>query len=344
MDPLSKKVRDIRIDFIRGISMFVIVIYHYSCALELKRIEGPYRFLWHYASGKWGDAFAIVFLIVTGYVLIQHYEQSMDILGFYKKRWMNIFPLFYLTWLCMYWVRVVEYRSLTWGGDPRTLVESLLGMDGYLKGHRDNYYLVGEWFLGAIIFVYILFPLLRHLYKKKRKLVSAVFIGSWIFLSETGLIEESTRINLWYCLFAVWIGMLFYRYKNWICKWWMAICSATVCMLLCCVDLSDHVNEIVLLYIFAIVAFVFLFNVPVNKLKEGGWMKRLIGFLGTYTYPVMLIHHVLLYWGIKVLQIVKIDLNFGEIFVVIGIYIAAWGWKKGTDQIFGKIGMIKKEA
>ena len=32
------KERDFRLEFIRGVSMLVIVLYHYSCALELKGI------------------------------------------------------------------------------------------------------------------------------------------------------------------------------------------------------------------------------------------------------------------------------------------------------------------
>lgn len=36
---------------------------------------------------------------------------------------------------------------------------SLLGMDGYFQYRGPNYYLIGEWFFGAIVFLYILYPL-----------------------------------------------------------------------------------------------------------------------------------------------------------------------------------------
>lgn len=44
-----------------------------------------------------------------------------------------------------------------------SLILSLIGMDGYLSNAGlSTFYILGEWFLGFIVFFYIVFPLLRY--------------------------------------------------------------------------------------------------------------------------------------------------------------------------------------
>lgn len=51
---------------------------------------------------------------------------------------------------------------------PRwTLVLSVLGLDGYALPYTPTFYKVGEWFLGCLILLYVLFPLLLRLQKNR---------------------------------------------------------------------------------------------------------------------------------------------------------------------------------
>lgn len=50
--------------------------------------------------------------------------------------------------------------------------------DGWLfKSVVEDYYIIGEWFLGALIIIYICFPLLKKIFDGKfRKIFSTVLI------------------------------------------------------------------------------------------------------------------------------------------------------------------------
>lgn len=115
MTEIGLKNRDFKMDFIRGFSMLVIVLYHYSCVFELEGTIGPWRPFWHFASGSWRSAFVVVFFIISGYVMHMCYGGDLDVIVFFKKRWVRIFPTFYTVWLGMYIIRTIQYRNPLWG-------------------------------------------------------------------------------------------------------------------------------------------------------------------------------------------------------------------------------------
>lgn len=49
--------------------------------------------------------------------------------------------------------------------DPLLMLLTLTGIDGFMSSNFKNYYLVGEWFLGFIIFTYLIYPILFKLFK-----------------------------------------------------------------------------------------------------------------------------------------------------------------------------------
>ena len=53
------------------------------------------------------------------------------------------------------------------------LVFSVLGLDGYLLPLGANFYKIGEWFLGCLLLIYLLFPLLRRLQNGRRRCLAA---------------------------------------------------------------------------------------------------------------------------------------------------------------------------
>ena len=50
---------------------------------------------------------------------------------------------------------------------------SVLGLDGYLLPLGANFYKIGEWFLGCLLLIYLLFPLLRRLQNGRRRCLAA---------------------------------------------------------------------------------------------------------------------------------------------------------------------------
>lgn len=334
---MGSKKRDIRIEFIRGLSMFIICIYHYSCALEIKNIEEGWRPLWHFASSSWGAVFVIVFFMISGYVMMIQYSDSLDIKSFYKKRWVSIFPMFYIAWGIMYVVRAIQYKNPLWGGKPSLLILSLLGMDGYLKNGTNNYYTVGEWFLGAIIILYILFPLLRLIYKKNHIVFTIIMIFIFFLFEAFGVIEQCKRTDIFFCIFSFWCGMIFWKYRESAKKSIVIISALIIWNVMYFVDCRDFFNEITIMHMMGISAFILFYSLPIETICKNKKLENIISFLSKYSYPVMLVHHVLVYWGIKACQLIGIHPNIGIFFIIIGIYIAAVCFDKITKPLIFRI-------
>ena len=80
---------------------------------------------------------------------------------FYKKRWLAIFPSFYIAYGIFYLIFTIRSRTLLFKGIPAwRLILTLIGMDGYLAYRIPDFYILGEWFTGALIILYLIYPLL----------------------------------------------------------------------------------------------------------------------------------------------------------------------------------------
>ena len=87
-------------------------------------------------------------------------------------------------------------------------------MDGYFSYRCAGSYILGEWFLGAIVLLYLLYPLLAGALENKfaRAAVSAVLPLASVLVIRHGWFGIYYGIyglhNLWLCAFCFWYGML----------------------------------------------------------------------------------------------------------------------------------------
>ena len=140
-------------DFIRAVCAIIVVCYHFSCACEIFELQGSGNILYRYANGTWGEMAVSVFFMLSGAVMIYNYQgKKLELAMFYKKRWLSLFPMFYVMWILMYVIKASVNHNWFWGGEPKLMLLSLFGMDGYFYYRQPNYHSIGEWFLGAIIF------------------------------------------------------------------------------------------------------------------------------------------------------------------------------------------------
>lgn len=135
-----------------------------------------------------GDFGVGLFFLLSGAMMFQVYgKRSVSRGSFYKKRFLSLYPMFWLAWLAAITAGTLDTRSLPSGGIG-ALLTSLSGMDGYLMalgyGGLSSFYKVGEWFLGGIILLYLIMPLLLWGMKKQPLLtlrlsilVAALFHG-----------------------------------------------------------------------------------------------------------------------------------------------------------------------
>lgn len=204
-----KKEKVVAIDFIRAVCALGIIIFHISCYSS----EDAPKVLYQHANGSFGVVFVAVFFTVSGGVLYHNYQEVTDLRQFYFKRWKSIFPMFYVTWGYFYLKNVLIFGDLFYHGRPLTMLLTVFGMDGYFSYRGLNYYLVGEWFLGAIVWLYVLYPLFVKLINRFGWKVLFGIVPLWIWQIETDLFTISSACNLIHCSSLFMIGMLVFKYR-----------------------------------------------------------------------------------------------------------------------------------
>lgn len=156
-------------------------------------------------------------------ILFYNHSEIDDLKLFYKKRALSIFPAFYIAWGLMYIRDVLRYKSLFYRGNPASIILSLIGMDGYLAFKINDYYILGEWFIGAIILLYILYPLLTWMKREYKWVTFGLVILLYILSLKINLTGMVSFRMLPSCLISFYAGMLFVEHRKSAEKyWWIA--------------------------------------------------------------------------------------------------------------------------
>lgn len=112
-----------------------------------------------------GDFGSTLFFIVSGASLALTVPENQSPAQFYKKRARAVYPLFWLAWFVVFSWRFVTRPGSFAGAKTITLVLTFLGLDNFAVAAGwvgMDFACVGEWFLGSILFLYLLFPLLQR--------------------------------------------------------------------------------------------------------------------------------------------------------------------------------------
>ncbi len=164
------------LDYIRAVATMSIVLFHLLCEQTVIKYW-PAK-----ANFSLGDVAVGMFFILSGVSLIYTYEDNFSMKEYYKKRFMSIYILFWLTYFIFFMYDFFTSRGINESIPICRLIYSVLGIDGYISYKVQCFYLIGEWFLGCIIILYIVFPLLLWLYKKS-KLVLAIMVMLIYFIT-----------------------------------------------------------------------------------------------------------------------------------------------------------------
>lgn len=157
------------LNIIRAIATIIIVIFHFNCNLDIYSINVPNNLFYKTANGDFGVIGVAMFFMLSGVALMYNYDDKIDYASYSKKRFLNIYPSFWIAYASVFLYNFYNQLSIPINIPKYTLLFSLIGMDGYFSYLFKNFCLVGEWFLGAIIILYILFPLFRAMMKRGRK-------------------------------------------------------------------------------------------------------------------------------------------------------------------------------
>lgn len=127
-----------------------------------------------------GDFGSSLFFIVSGASLALTVPAEQNPAWFYKRRARAVYPLFWLAWFVVFSYRFVAHPGSFGGARTVTLVLTLLGLDNFAVAAGwvgTDFACVGEWFLGSILFLYLLFPLLQRGLRKRPWLTWALTLA-----------------------------------------------------------------------------------------------------------------------------------------------------------------------
>lgn len=338
-------------DFIRAVSAVIIILFHYSCIVENnKDTLNSLKPFYMYANGDWGTVAVNVFFVLSGALLYHRHSVILrkDWHHFYYRRLQTIFPSFWILWGYLYLQNVIAQGKWLYAGSIKKLLLSLIGLDGYFYYQSPNYYLIGEWFLGAIIICYILYPVLSLLINRMEMVTTIIFIGLFLFVAIVNPFQIMQNRNIITCLFMEWIGMLLMKHQDAISQQgnYTLILMLIICCVLYCVKLPY--SKFILNICFSISLFVLLWKVS-GFLISNNVIQQLIMAISGISYQIFLVHHVVLYdleekWreqhvsygksGVVLLYYIVLIFTFSEILAK--VTLAIQGCVKGVLYEKGK--------
>lgn len=234
-----------------------------------------------------------LFFMLSGASLMLTYKKG-NLLGFYKKRALNVYPMFWLAFALATMIDFMRFKGMA-GGKPWMMVFSLAGLDGNLAVLGlipFDFYKVGEWFLGCLIVIYLFFPLLHTMVEKHPfgtlALAAVVYAAYLRMAPQYGF--PITEALFFLRIPEIILGMMFIKYNLENKPVLMAGISASVFLLAWI--FKNRINSLTFCIAFCMLMFSGL--VLVSRLIRGEKIKACLSFGAKLTYPVFLTHHWLI--------------------------------------------------
>ncbi|MCI8273614.1 MAG: acyltransferase [Clostridia bacterium] len=310
---MDKKEKIFYIDFIRVLSMFMIVTYHFYAHFAENNIVGTNTI---FSNGKWGIIGVALFFMISGASLMYNYKEKLELKQYIKKRFVGIYPMFWIAYGALFIYLFYMNKGNVWGLPPQNMLASLFAMDGYLSPYIKTFYLIGEWFLGCIVLIYLVFPLLRKIVNKypKTTFVIATILNLAVLLfykNGTMPINKNFIVSIYSFL----LGMYIINVKQF--KIWQAGIGLIIAIIGYLLPAKDMNMLVLFTNISAYGLFITIAYVG-QKIKNI-IIQKIFTTIGKYSYAIFLVHHYL---------IQKVESNFqGQVYGIAGtvlLYITIW--------------------
>ena len=279
------------IDFIRTICCLGIVVYHFAC-----HTNSGLSVLTHTVNSNVGNIIVTVFFMVSGFVLYHNNKEVKSLKSFYYKRFKSIFPSFYLCWFIFYVINVIKVRTPFYAGNPLKLLLTLIGQDGYTQQRVVNYYTVGEWFLGALIIVYVLYPLLLKAHKKNSLFTLLVLsvLTAIVYVFNIPVISPDFPGICESCL-KLYLGILMYEQIDNIKK---PTLIASILFIIVYSFIRINSLNIALDIVYSICLFIVLFRIGTLLSKNESFIN-VSTFIGGISYQIFLLQHMVIIYALE---------------------------------------------
>ncbi|MCQ2467041.1 MAG: acyltransferase [Clostridia bacterium] len=293
---MSKKIDEL--EFIRVISAVGIIMHHFVMELPSHNITSPIQLLAAYPNGSFGWLFVTLFFILSGTVLRYRYKEVpfKEFGTFYYKRWLSIFPPFYILWAFLFVLNASEYHMFTYRGSKWPVIFTLIGMDGYVANRFTTYYIIGEWFLGAIILVYIVYPFMLKLYNRNKWIVGIILVALLaVEIHYNIAISSGPFRGVASSALSFYLGMLYVDFKELLDKKRIVTFSIALVISGVFLTLGDRIKIHLIWQVHILGIALFITLVYIGRLvMKLSLINKCFVKLGGLSYCVFLVQHVAL--------------------------------------------------
>ena len=226
-----------------------------------------------------------------------------------------IYPLYYICFCVAFVVQILAGYKLIHRAPLWTLLLTFLGMDGWLNEVIPTYALVGDWFVGCIVCIYLLFPLLHKPMNKCPHITLGIYFLIFLLWEYIFPFDFSKKSSVILRTFEVLLGMYFVKTDKRVS--WKEILAS---FLLFGIIFGVRIKEISV-YILVPIAGMSLF-VILNYMAEKITIKKIQKiaiWLSRYSFPIFLMHHFLLNMILSVIP--TKSLGLGSMLILFVIYI-----------------------
>lgn len=279
------------LDLIRSVALLSILVIHFNATVTGYFAYPSKLFGSTLPFGIYlGDFGSSLFFIVSGGSLAYTAAENFRPLAFYKKRARAVYPMFWLAWALCFSIRFFTRPGSFAGARSVTIVLTALGLDNFAIAAGwvgTDFACVGEWFLGSILFLYLLFPPLL-------KLARGGKASRWGGFAAVAALGVAVHLLGWDArLVAIhlpefFFGMLFVALS----RRGQTVALAGSAGALAVLVFAGVTDTKILCAAFS--AAVFAALALLGGLIHWGPLQRFCALLGKYSYAVFLVHHVLI--------------------------------------------------
>ena len=277
--------------------------------------------------------------MVSGGILYYNYSDKLKLNNYYLKRWKSIFPMYYIIYFFFEILNMIAHKSIFYRGNPIIYIFTLLGIDGYLCSVIPTYYILGEWFLGMIIILYILFPIVLYFFKKNDKITFISILLLYIIFLDKPILNPSSYSSITSSLFSFTIGMTMFKYKEKIFNTKNLLISIVGILLLSLIKLP--ISSDISYHLLGLFVFIFLFEVG-KYIMEKNFLSIIFRKIGELSYAIFLLQHITINMVLKYFNPVStIEAILALIIIIIFTLCEANILYIVTNFIVNKVSLLK---
>lgn len=298
MAPGGARNRIYYYDLLRIVSFFLVTLYHMLVQLALCGICPMDRVAPWFQNGNMHIATLAValFFMLSGAGLTVSAQSGLSPGKYYKSRFLRLMVPFYLAVLLACGFKLVTAGRLPdvfYAGVPAwRLVFTLLGVDGWLSlyGVQTFYVGIGEWFLGELIVLTAVFPLLRWARDRFPKLFFAACTGVYLCVAfhyrSTVQMHEHILLKGYEFVLGMYLATYCRRFPK------PCVAAAVLVTALFVFGQALPLNYAVKITLSAVAVFAVFSRVePLLQTRALRWLTVAQAF----TYPMYLLHHRVIY-------------------------------------------------